>query len=551
MARLGLIDLARPPLTLAQSQIDLAEEYLFVPSGLGAHEPMRLTAEQVEVLWAWYAVTPNGRRFIHNRKLLVRMAKGWAKSPLGAVCMFAELVGDVVPDGLDANGQPVGRPHPNPWLQVAANSLDQTDNLYKQFYDMLKESPAIDDFHIDLGITRSMLPNGGLIEPVTSESGTREGQPISGAALEETQTYRVSNGGVAMAATIHRNATKMNARVIELYNAYVPGAGSVAQRSEEKIAKNRASGVLFVCRQGQKPKDADQVRDEVWVREQLEQVYGQAALSQGGWVDLERVTQDIVEAGDEELAQQLRFFFNIVTDPDESALDLTKWGQLANADLRLTKGDVIALGFDGSDSADSTALYACRWPDWAVFEIQVWERPLDEATGLKVKGEWRVNRAEVKARIRQTCLDMRVVRGYADDAGWQSEIDELNGEFDKGFMRFPHRRDERIGPACERWSTMIDEGTLRHDGGPTLAAHSANARKVHIGNAESKWWRPGRRIEGQPIDALSAAISAVHALGDAVAHGECEATVAPASASKPATPGNDRELYRPTHRLKI
>lgn len=516
---LGLIDLAHPPLTLAEPIIDMAEEYLRVPSGLGANEPLRLTDEQVEVLWAWFAVTPNGRRYVHNRKLILRMAKGWAKSPIGAVIMFAGLVGDVVPDGLDAAGRPVGRPHPRPWLQVAANALDQTDNLYKQFYDMIAEGGAVDDFYLDLGLTRTTTRSGGLIEPVTSEAGTREGQPISGAALEETHLYRPSNGGVAMADTIYRNATKFNARVIELTNAYIPGVGSTAERSEAAVAKGRGSGVLLVSREAAAPVDDEQMRDPVWVRKQLDVVYGSASVDRGGWVDLDRVTLDIVEAPDDRLAQQRRFFFNQVVAPEEHALDLVRWASLGNADAALVEGDVIALGFDGSDSADATALYACRWPDWCVFELQVWERPNGD-DGQPVKGPWRVPRAEVVARVRWACETFRVVRGYADDAGWQSEIDTLNGEFGPGFMRFPHRQDQRIGPACERWSTMIDEGTLRHDGRPTLARHAANARKVKIGRADAHWWRPARRLESLPIDALSAAVSAVHALGDAVAAGE-------------------------------
>lgn len=39
---------------------------------------------------------------------------------------------------------------------------------------------------------------------------------------------------------------------------------------------------------------------------------------------------------------------------------------------------------------------------------------------------------------------------------------------------------------------------------------------------EGGWWRPARKVEGQPIDAFSAAISAVHAVGDAVAAGSVE-----------------------------
>jgi hypothetical protein len=120
------------------------------------------------------------------------------------------------------------------------------------------------------------------------------------------------------------------------------------------------------------------------------------------------------------------------------------------------------------------------------------------------------------------------VRGYADTAHWQTEIDEFSDEFGEGFMRFPHHSSSRIGPACERWQTMFDERTLRFAVDPDgfLVRHATNATRERCGPVNANWWRPVRKVEGQPIDAFSAAISAVHALGDALAAGEVEADVA-------------------------
>lgn len=513
---LGLIDLDNPPPTLAQPIIELAEQYLIVPTGPGAGRPLRLTGEQVELLWAWYSTTPNGRRFVFNRRLLMRMPKGWAKSPIGAIDMFAGLVGDVLPDGLNANGEPVGRPHPSPWLQVAATAEDQTDNLYGQLYEMLRDSPAIDDLRLDVGVTMTRFRDRpGKIEPVTSSAGAREGQPISGVALEETQGWKPSNGGVALARTLNRNALKMGARAVEMANAYIPGAKSVVESTEKAIQRG-AVGVLRVVREVEAGTDP---RNRRTVRKALEGVYGQAALKRKGWIDTDDIAEAIVGADDDEMPSLLRFFFNWPQGEDEAVADLAMWSQMANVDLRLVEGDTIALGFDGSESGDATALYACRWPDWLLVPLAVWAPPTDEL-GHRSKG-WRVNRAEVKDKVRWACSTFRVVRGYFDDAGWQSDIDELTGELGKAVMRFPHRIDRRIGPACERWTTMTEERTLRHDGNdPWLPEHMANARRVPIGGEGSRWWRPARRVEGQPIDAFSAAVSAVHALGDAVAHGE-------------------------------
>jgi hypothetical protein len=47
---LGLVDMDDPPLSLADEAISLAEEYLRVPSGLKAGEPLELTPEQIEFL---------------------------------------------------------------------------------------------------------------------------------------------------------------------------------------------------------------------------------------------------------------------------------------------------------------------------------------------------------------------------------------------------------------------------------------------------------------------------------------------------------------------
>jgi hypothetical protein len=88
---LGLVDMDDPPLSLADQAIELAEEYLRVPSGLMAGEPLVLTAEQIEFLIEWYRVTPDGRRFVWSRAMLVG-PKGWSKSPLGALDAFLSLI---------------------------------------------------------------------------------------------------------------------------------------------------------------------------------------------------------------------------------------------------------------------------------------------------------------------------------------------------------------------------------------------------------------------------------------------------------------------------
>jgi hypothetical protein len=515
---LGLVDFEDPPLSLADEAIDLAESYMRVPTGLHATEPMVLTPEQVEFLIEWYRVTADGRSYVWNRILLIG-PKGWSKSPLGGVDTFFHLVGPSIPDGLDAYGRPVGRPHPAPWEQIAGTSEDNTDNLYMQFHASLKESPALDDFGIDLGLTRTFLEGRpGRVEPVTASAISRTGNPISNLKREETWQWLRRNGGHALASALDANARKMRARVMDLSNMPVPGSDSTAERTRQAVLAGRNRTLIVTI--GEQAPVVEDITDDEQCMTRLRAVYGSHLTERGGWIDAQELL-DARPPGDNTESQWLRLFANQESGEAEEVFDPVAYQAMVNADAQLVLGDTIAVGFDGSDTGDATALYAARWPDWTVFKLAVWEPPMDPVSGHRLPG-WKVPRSQVRATIRATLQMYRVVRGYADPAYWQSDIDELSAEFGESFMRFPHHSASRIGPACERWDTMFAERVLRFavDEDNTLVKHAGNAYREPCGAVGSHWWRPKRRIEGQPIDAFSAAISAVHALGDAVAEGK-------------------------------
>lgn len=513
---LGLIDLDDPPLTLADSQIELAEAFLTVPSGLMAGEKLTLTREQIEFLIAWYAVDPTGRQFLYSRAHL-EGPKGWSKSPVGMIIAFAALVGEVVPDGIDAYGIAVGRPHPRPKVQIAGVSIDGTDNLYGQLYDSLRDSPAGDAFGLDIGLTKITRAGGGEIEPVTAASLSRTGNPVTDILREETWLWLLANGGVALAATLNQNARKFGARIVDLTNCPIPGNGSVAGKTIAAVKSGRAARTL--CVRIRRETRLEDINDDEAARAALVEVYGSHCTDNGGWINVDEYMEDR-PPGDTTESQWRRLYLNEDTADDEAVLDPISWALLASANARLTMGETIALGFDGSDTTDATALYAVRWPDWCVFKLGVWERPRDTVTG-KPDGSWKVPRLQVLAKIQWALDNFNVVRGYADPAYWQTDIDTFSADHGVAFMRFPHHSAGKIGPACERWTTMAEvEKTLTHDGDRTLIEHAANARKEPIGAVGSGWWRPARRTEGHPTDAFSAAVSAVHALGDAVAAGD-------------------------------
>ncbi|MCP9997834.1 hypothetical protein LUX34_23100 [Streptomyces werraensis] len=80
--------------------------YLAAPDR-AEYEPFRLTREQAQFVLNLYAVDPvTGRR--RYRRAVLSRPKGWGKSPLLAALTCAEALADVVPDGWDSSGEPVG-----------------------------------------------------------------------------------------------------------------------------------------------------------------------------------------------------------------------------------------------------------------------------------------------------------------------------------------------------------------------------------------------------------------------------------------------------------
>src|SRR5690606_4692355 len=93
-----------------------------------------VTREQLEFLIRFYELDPRTCRRVKRRAVLQR-ARGWGKSPKLAAIGIAEALFEVVPDGWDANGQPVARP----WrdfkdvinVPITATSEDQVDNTWQ------------------------------------------------------------------------------------------------------------------------------------------------------------------------------------------------------------------------------------------------------------------------------------------------------------------------------------------------------------------------------------------------------------------------------------
>ena len=262
--------------TLGYEVLEWMSDMLAMPDRAD-YEPFILTPEQANFILNYYRIDPlNGKR-VYRRAVWSR-PKGSGKSPLMGAIGICEALAPVLFDGWDANGRPVGKPWAEvrtPLVQFAAVNEEQTRNAFDPLLEMLRQGPVLDYYDIDPMETFVALPKG-RIEYITAAATSKEGAKPVFAALDQTEGWIRSNGGVNLAAVLRRNAGKIGGTTIETPNAYRPGMGSVSEATAEyhasiKEGRAREEGLLYDHREA--PADTD-MADKDSLYKGLLHVYG-------------------------------------------------------------------------------------------------------------------------------------------------------------------------------------------------------------------------------------------------------------------------------------
>jgi hypothetical protein len=448
-------------------------DYLAQPDGDEAGLPWQWTARQVRFVTWWFAADRAGR-FLFDRSQIV-LPKGSGKSPLAAALACCALGAPVVFDHWDSVDGPIGRPHPSPWVQLAAVSHDQTVNTMALVIPMLRDGAAESALPgLDLGISRVNTRNGRL-EPVAASAPSREGQRLTDAVLDEPHLMLPSNGGVRLAATIRRNLGKMQGRSIETTNTWRDGEDSVAEATSTyadmaAAGKVRSARILRMHPRAVVP----DLGDEDLLRHELGKLYADAP-----WIDLERIVAEIYDPNTDP-GDARRFYLNEVTSADDALVTASEWDQCEAQDGTIADGEAVTLGFDGGSTDDSTALVAMRMSDRFVQVLGLWERP----QGTQV---WEVDHELVDEAVHGAFLRYKPVGFYADVALWESYIDRWANTY-RGRLKVKASTTSAIGwdmrsrlqiatRATERLAAGIRDGQVLHGADVALRRHVLNVRR--------------------------------------------------------------------------
>lgn len=451
--------------TLGYLFADWIEENLVIPDGPKAGQPFTLYDEQLRHLLHKYRLDPEARpadgndAFRYGGSMLVRGQK-WGKDPLLAAINLLHAYGPCEFDGWDANGEPVGRPHPTPWVAVAATNDKQTDNTWLPLLEMIKNGPLANVPGNDVNDTFIKLPCGNPIEPLTTTAWGRLGGRFTHVSLTESGILVGDGprGGLTFARTLKRNVGGMSGMWTSATNAWDPTEHSDAQETFE--AKD--PHVYIDAKLSRKHVD---LADDGELRAEIVHLYGDSIRANGGHVSEERIMRDCRNKAMGE-SEVRRFYLSEITAGEKAAVDKATWDDAGSPKPRLKKGQPVALGFDGSRSRDCTALIASRMDDGKLFELKVWN-PADH--------NGKVPRLEVDKAVRDAFSAYDVTLLFADPYLWQDYLDNWANEWPKQIVEFPTNVETRMDAAIELFLTQLRDGLLPHDGSDTLTEHALNA----------------------------------------------------------------------------
>jgi hypothetical protein len=344
--------------------------------------------------------------------------------------------------------------------------------------------------NLDVGKTRYYKMPEGTLEVITSSSTAAEGAEASFVVADETEFWVQTNGGTDLASTLIDNLTKSGSRMLETSNAWVPGAGSVAESTwdgwvaqEEGRLRGRTR-ILYDARLA--PPDT-RLDDYESLDSALQFIYGDCEWRRDG--DGRVDTAAIIEriwSPDAAPSESRRKYLNWPSVHEQAWVSAEEWAALADPTVTVSDGDEVALFFDGSKSRDATALVGCRIADGHVFVCDVWEPdPSPRSTDT-------VPVAEVDQAVAAAFDRFNVVAFFADVKEWESfTLVEWPERYADDLRIWSQPRSqppqpiawdmrghkEHFARAVEMAHSEIVGGEFTHDGSSTLTRHVANARR--------------------------------------------------------------------------
>jgi hypothetical protein len=454
--------------TLGYQVAQWIQERCAIPDREHAGQAFLLTDRQIGFLLNHYRIDPVRGRFYWARGSQLVKPKKYGKGPLAAAMCCAEGGPDspVVFDGWDANGEPVGRPWPTPWIQVTASSERQAENIWSVLRPMIELGALAAS--IDTLANKIYMPNG-LMELVTSSAQTARGQRITFVPQDQTELWTPTNGGRKLADEQRLNLGGTGGRFLETPNAWDPAVESVARET------NTEHGVYVDFVQPGR----GSIRNARDRRRMLKKVYDDAATKPRPdaewepWVDLDRIEDECIALVKRDPALAERNYFNRLTAAESAGFDPELLDERKKP-FEPVPGRLYVAGIDGARFVDGLAMIATDVRSGQQWELGIWERPESAAP------DYEHPFAKIDGTLTEFIERLRPWRIYVDPQYIEDWLAVWQGRWgEKRIVPWRTNRPYAMAHAVREYTDAIANGHVRL-WGDDFIRHLKNARREKV-----------------------------------------------------------------------
>lgn len=500
----------------------IEENLVFGPGDLRGH-PAVLDAEKKALIWRMYEVFPQDHDLAGRRRFKrvgLSLAKGLAKTELAAWIAACELHHEapVRCYGFDGKGNPLGGPVTDPYIPLVAYTEEQSDELaYGTLRVILEEGPLRDDF--DIGLERIMRRHGdGKAVSLSSSPSARDGARTTFCLLDETHWWtlpRLRQAHQTLMANLPKRKLA-DAWALEVTTAPEPGSGSVAEDTMEyaravQEGRIKDSRLFYFHRQASEEHD---LTSEEGARAAVIEASGPAAA----WRDIDSIVELWRDPTTDRSFWE-RVWCNRLVTSGQRGFDVELWKSLAVGTSPVRDGDLIVLGFDGSQFHDATGLVATHVESGYQWVPGVWECPLGQAA------DWQVPAEDVNDTVAALFQRYDVWRMYGDPPYWQEWLAKWAGQYgEQRVIEWWTNRRKQMSYALQSFETAMTSRSISHDGNKDLARHIGNAHRHDLPQRDEQgrplWLiRKERSDSPHKIDLAMAAVLSWEARNHAIAAG--------------------------------
>lgn len=451
--------------------VNLAENFLVARDGMKAGEPIKFGEWQKWLTRNVFELTPDGK--FRYKKALIMVPRKNGKTFLMAIYLLYHLL--TAPAYAE--------------IYSAAKDRGQAAYVFKMVTFFIESNPELKKlFHLNK--TEGMWVNKStqaFFKPLSADAGKVHGINPYVVVADEVHIWEgQGSGGRAREfwdGLVTGSAARDNMQILIISTAGANMYGSILgdlYLQGTDIVKGNIEDESFGFFCWEADDDDDPLDEKTWYK-------ANPNLAEG-LLNKSTIVSAMKTAMATGMAGFLRFYLNIwARQEGDPFINAFYWQEAVKENYSIPEGAEVTVGFDGSQTADTTCIVICEIATGFTEVWEFWEKDETDPS-------WAINRDEVEASLLRLTKKFKVKLMWVDAAYWYPDMRKWKVKYRWPITEVPPT-DARMAPIAREFLQDLVEGGFKHGNDKNLNKYAFRALLRENGSFGKASKKMGDRID--------------------------------------------------------